>query len=255
MDHFYFDVRDFYMQNIEDYQQQYRTQLKQAVLQATVRMDKTIPLSKTEAFEKNVTTIWNMHPLVHLFKWQARDIDYLVPTTLEGAYFTLIYWEEIDKFPLVKSCNPNFPKDTPQEVIDKLTPENKQTLEQQQTELKQQIENRLIYVRTFMPNAANYATLHTAYENAQGIFAIEKILADSQVYAKMKKDNQDFSSDITPSMVNEYKQYLLENLRSTSPNVIAKMEKLFTQQPEHFKEIYQQIIESKVAIIQEAKKK
>ena len=95
-DAYYYDVVDFYLRNKEDYKQLYRTEIKQAILQATVRGDKSFELSGTESFAE-------------MFN-RSDSIDENKSVTLEDAYRSIIYLEEIDDFPSVKKYNPEYPK-------------------------------------------------------------------------------------------------------------------------------------------------
>lgn len=57
MDSCYYDVHNFYQQNFEDFQQQIKTEVRQAILQITVAQDQTLPPSLNENIARYITHI------------------------------------------------------------------------------------------------------------------------------------------------------------------------------------------------------
>lgn len=256
-DRTFFDVRNFYLQNKEDYKKQTQYKLRQAILQSTVRMGKEIESSVNEKIGL-----------------AGRNMDTIhVPQTLEDAYWGYIYGEEIDDFSLIKTYNPEFPNEPNiknkkdknynqkfQELKSNTTQEWKQKLkeyQEQREKLKKKIDLRLSYIRKYIPTDKNkktekYKQFSMAIKSENWLNFIEKVLENSKVYAKMKTETVWAVSWL--SNINEYEKKYAEYLRKQQPVMFDKLEKLAKENPYQFEYLYQKLKVYKNAMLEKAEK-
>ena len=78
----YYDAVEFYQQNKEDFKRQYRTEIKQAIIQSAATEERNLNINSKLTAE-------------------ARNGNKKLNTTSD-AWYALIWQEEYQKFPLIK---------------------------------------------------------------------------------------------------------------------------------------------------------
>ena len=225
-DNYYYDVVDFYLRNKENYKTLYRTEIKQAILQATIRGDKNFSLSGTEKF-------------ANLFN-RSNSIEKNKKVTLEDAYRGICYLEEIHEYPYIQKYNPEYPKPSPSPP----TGEELSKYTKQRAELDQALAKRMDYIKKFLPHtttaasAPEYNAFITSIKGATGISAIEKIITDSKTYQKMSLDTEMKGyTDIW-----KYTAAIAEKLKKQNPSRFTSLEKLYAQDPGQITEVYYNVV-------------
>ena len=215
----YYDAVEFYQQNKEDFKKQYRTEIKQAIIQSAA------------------TDEWNLNINSKLTA-EARNGNKKLNTTSD-AWYALIWQEEYQKFPLIKQWFNS----------DKLDDEFVKTLDaSQQTEFKKQkqeletiIAKRMEYIQTYLYQkkwTPMYAAFVSAMKNNLWIKAIENILTESKMYYTLGLTwpEQYITGAKT---IPEYKKLFWKKLQSESPEGFATLEKMWATQPAMIFELYQ----------------
>lgn len=231
-DTYYYDVVDFYTRNKEDYLSLYRMEIKQAILQATVRWDSSFPLSWSEQFTE-------------LFNW-SNSVDENKTVTLEDAYRTMIYLEERNNYPTVATLNPNYPK----EIDRKLEWQELENYTKEKAELDQVMKLRMEYIKKFLPHTttnkdkSEYDAYISNIKRGWWINAIEQIVVDSKVYQKMKQDTE-FGGYLD---IKEYEKVRIEALEKENEQRFSELEAMYKDDPVIIVELYYNVVNYDFAV-------
>lgn len=220
-DRLYFDVKNFYLQNKENYLKQGRSQLKQAILQTT----HNIKFWDTSLNEK-VTAEIGAIPSVQKVE------------TLKDAWETIIYLEECEKedngllkYPLLLTQRNSWKPKT--EFISSLTPEQKTEYTKQEEAINKKIQVRMSYIQK------SYAQEKIVYgmKNANGMKYIAELLAQSSAYTTMKEQGM---RDEKASFEQNKEAYKKNTLVSKEANAekFAKIETIYKTDKTRFWELY-----------------
>lgn len=216
----YYDKVEFYLQNEEDFKLQYRTEIKQAIVQSV------------GAEELKMNEQERAHAIIE--KWGAL-------TTVKDARRALIRQEEYKKSEYIMIQQLQVSDKTEAEFLETLTAEEKTEYTKQKTALNAVIEKRLEYVKKFMYEKDNksqwYLSLVSSIKSSLGIKKIEKILADSKVYYEMGQtwDDQYVTGCTT---IEDYKTKYGEKLKADDATKFELFEKMRTDDQYKFLEIY-----------------
>lgn len=217
----YYDAVEFYQQNKEDFKKQYRTEIKQAIVQSAATEERNLNINSKLTAE-------------------ARNGNKKLNTTSD-AWYALIWQEEYEKFPLIKQWFNNDKLDD--EFIKTLDAAQQAEFKKQKQELETIITKRMEYVQTYLYQkkwTPMYVTFVSAMKNNLWIKAIEKILTESKTY---------YTSGLTwpeqyvtgAKTIPGYKKLFWEKLKSESPQGFATLEKMWATQPYMVLELYQGI--------------
>ncbi len=199
----YYAKKEFYAQNEIELRNQYRTEVKQALVQAISSENNgfDVSLKKQVEYEKG-------RPL----------------TTIEDAWRALIWqeWLENWEYSLIQQQQAQHLSD---EEFKKTLDAQQLTLYTQQTEkLSSLVDLRLSYIKQ--------------QQVSPDFASIEQILADSQTFACMKDTSSDqYISGC--STISEYQQKYKERLMQDDAAWFSALETLYAQNPSRFESIYQ----------------
>ena len=214
MDACYFDVKDFYEQKKDDFIKQSRTEIKQAIVQATAWST----WSNVSVNED----IYNALPGWPGKEWKMK--------TVENAMWGLLYTEEVLKYPTVWAIDTNWSYKT-------LSPEKKVEYDEQKKLLDEIIEKRMQYVKHFMPQWDRYLEFSNAIKQWKSLEFVQKIAADSEVYLQMT-ENWVSSDKSIDTYKNEYKN----TLEAKNPQLFKQIDTYIKKHPEQTGEFFASII-------------
>lgn len=213
----YYNKVEFFMQNQADFQKQYRTEIKQAILQS----------AWAETFTMNESTR----------KKAAREKGAAITTTID-ARKTLIRQEEYQKsaYPLLQQLHGS--NLTEEEFLKVLTAEETKMYQEQKAAIAKVIDKRFAYIQPYTKkDTKQYQEFSGAMTNSMGIKKIEKILADSKTYYDMQQTSPEqyvtWCTDI-----HEYQKKFWEKLKSEDTKLFDMGEKMWKENPYQFLEIY-----------------
>lgn len=207
----FYDSVEFYQQNTDEFKKQYRTEIKQAVIQSAGTEERNLNMdSKGYAEVKN-----GNKPL----------------TTTKDARQALIWQEEYEAFSLVQEC---FQSGKPDAEFVKTLDVTKQVEFQAQTKaLNVIIAKRMEYVEQYLYNKKGtpaYNAFVAEMKNCMGIKAIERILNESSIYYKMGQSSVDQYVQWAKTVA-EYKQKFKEQLQTDNSKAFTDLEALWAKQP------------------------
>lgn len=213
----YYNKVEFFMQNEADFKKQYRTEIKQAIVQS----------AWAEAFEMNESTR----------KKAAREKGAEI-TTAKDAWKVLIRQEEYEKQEYSMIQQLYYSDLTEEEFLKTLTAEEAKTYQEQKTAINKVIDIRFSYIQRYTdPKTKEYQEFTTAMTSSMGIKKVEKIIADSKTYYDMQQTGPDqyiaWCTDI-----HDYKKKFWEKLQSEDTKLFAIGEKMWKENPYKFIEIY-----------------
>jgi len=235
----FYDAVEFYEQNPEDFKQQYRTEIKQSIIQSAASEERNLNFnSRMYASAKKA--------------WTSRAEYYLLPfgmgrytskkeklTTTGDAWRSLIWQEEYSKFPSVVKCFNSWKSE--EEFSKTLNPSDQITLKKEIQDLNTIVDKRMEYVKNYMYEkkwTPEYISFVAAMKNNLWISAVERVLTDSKVYYQMGKTNPDQYVTGAKNVV-EYKKQFGEKLQKEYPDGFATLEKIWSTQPSMVSELYQ----------------
>jgi hypothetical protein len=207
MDVGYFDLDDFYHQSREDLKQQEIADLKLALVQA-IAGNTRHDLSLNE----------QTYDMINSMTWSNNGKS----KTAEDVMYTLIYKQE------------------------ELKPTSDASITPTEASLKADIEARVAirmeYLKSYLPGGDKVHELSSKIYHAQGMGTINQLLADSEVYAEIKKL-------WTPNKsLDTFKSEQLQALKSENSIVFEKLEKLAKNDPAQLSEFLQQIDSYEAAV-------
>ena len=217
----FYDAVEFYQQKQQDFQKQYRTEIKQAIIQSSATQERNLNLASAGYAEtKN-----GNKPI----------------TTTKEARQALIWQEEYEKFPLI--AEEFFTGKSGDDYLNTLDGTKQAEYKKQQKELDSIIAKRMEYIQAYVyekKGTSEYNNFVSAMKNNLGIKAIEKILTESKTYYTLglRWPEQYITG---AKNIQEYKKLFWEKLKSESPKGFATLEKMWATQPYMVLELYQWI--------------
>ncbi len=238
----YYEVRNQYLQNTHDYLNQYSTEIKQAIIQATVRGDNTISLSMTETLGELIEWFRNSWA-VWLLAWplglpllitgmpedyQSEDIDNFVPQTLEDAYRALFLVDELQwqTWGYIEYLTLQSDTDRQNKNQDYYN-----TLKNAYSPKEKRVEHRLQYIDPYLPHKEkeDYQSFHDAIVSSEWVEFLEAKLQASKTYADMKETSNPVLQ--WADHIGQYKEKYRWWLESRDPSLFAHLTKQSTKSP------------------------
>ncbi len=249
----YYDKVEFYLQNEEDFKRQYRTEIKQAIVQSAGAEQWNLNMGAR--LEASTSKAWANRAERNLIPFGMVLAEKVKLTTTEDARKALLRQEEYRKseYTLIQQGYASWALE--EEYKKTLSATDLAEFEKQKSALNTVIGKRLEYVRLHMyenKGTKEYQSFISALKSGMGIKRIEQVLADSKMYMEMKNA---WSDQYVPGCgsINEYKQKYGEKLRSEDGQKFALFEEMWKASPYRFLEIYAGV-ESFESVFENAKK-
>ncbi len=219
----YFDKRDFYTQNMENYIKQDRTAIKQAIVQVA---------GSNEKDENNT--------------FAGLDIRQEWINTLHEAWRGLIFQEYILSGNYVWLSKWYESWQSKADYLKWLSEEEKNDFQEEEEFINKQIDARMEYVLPYLDkwNEKEYAQMITMLSSAQWIKMVERILVESRLNIDKKTDI--FLNGKLPANTEEYKSIYEQNLKKESEEKFYILENYYKENQIAFEEIYLYIQELKL---------
>lgn len=189
------EKRDAYLKNEEDYKREYRSEIKQSILQVIAAKEWNFNSSLRNKIEKQR---WN-------------DIQ-----TVQDWLRALIWLEEYDNseyYLLQKWYESGLSQE---EFCKNLDAQNLDLYNKQVEIINKKIDIRMEYIKKYMyqnKSSKEYQKFINDIETGKWISALEQILAESELYANMKDDSKD-QYVLWCSDIQDYKKKYWEKLKS-----------------------------------------
>ena len=217
----YNSKKEFYAQNRHDFINKKRAEVKQSVVQL---------------FESD--RLWmdeGMKESIKDARWPNSEVN-----TMEDAWEALIYQEEVSEgwYNFLSWYYSSW--DSEEDFLSKLSQEDKETYNQEKSQMEEIINIRMEYVKTHIStdqSSESYKALKKAIEDKKWLKYVEQILADSKLYQYLK------SEDENPYIEN-YKQLDIAWYKEAYKN------KLSSEYPQEFK-IFEQLKEENPILLDE----
>ncbi|MFZ2719046.1 MAG: hypothetical protein WAZ12_04610, partial [Candidatus Absconditicoccaceae bacterium] len=266
----YYEKVEFYLQNEQDFKAQYRTEIKQAIIQSAAAEEWNLNyISRLEASATKGGSSW-LERHRHPFAMQLAEKGKL--TTTEDARKALV-WQEEYKKPEYNMIRQGYDTGKTEEEYKKtLSDTDLSEYEKQKIAMNIIINKRLEYIKLFMyqnENTKEYKGFVSAMKSGMGIKGIEKILADSKTYYEMNqvgdkqyingcKDIEDYKSkyEIKLKSKDEAKFNVFKTMREQNPykfleiyNCMKNFEVIFENQKKELDKTKVEIIQKNIDFI------
>ena len=232
-DEFYGKKKEFYAQNRYDFINQKRTKIKQSIVQ----------LFESDRLDMHA---W-MKESIKDDRGPNSEID-----TMEDAWEALIYQEEIMNwgYYLLQWYYSSWEKE--ETYKNNLNEEDKKQYEEQKKKMENIIKIRMEYIKIYVKedkSSKEYNEMKMALLNNQWVEYVEQLLADSNVYAYLKSDDENaYIQNYKELNVETYKEAYKQKLSQEYSQEFTMFEKLGQENPAHLQEICEWVLASKWSI-------
>ena len=209
-DSLYFDVKEFYATNKDEFITQYRTEVKQAIIQAAAGASRT-DLSINESVCEFFGGVDKQRKM----------------KTLDDAVRAMLYLEEVKHYPEVMMMD----KDKRPRSDDE-----KKLYDEKRAEIDKKIAARMEYISSYLPGGLQNSLFNDQIKSEHGLQFLEKIIAESSVAAQMKQD-----TEIHATTIAEYIDKKKEQLQSKNSRLFSSLETLSKNSPAEFSEFSQKV--------------
>lgn len=234
----YYDKVEFYLQNEEDFKKQYRTEIKQAIIQSAAAEEWNMNFS--ERLDASATKAWSNRAERNMIPFGTLLSEKEKLTTTEDAWKALLRQEEYKKveYNMIKWWYDS--GKTEEEYKKTLSADEVKEYEAQKAAINKVITKRLEYVKLFMyenKTTKEYKEFVSAMKSGMGMKKIEKILADSKTYYDMQQTGTDqYITGCTT--IDEYTTKYMTKLKTEDAAEFAKLEAMWKSDPLKFWELY-----------------
>lgn len=211
----YYNKKDFYSQNTENYIVQDRTAIKQSIIQV---------FGSDEKDENK--------------KFLFRNLRCMEINTMEEAWKALIFQEYVvdGNYPLLSSrYGSGMPK---VDFIKTLSQEEQELFKQEDKEMNLQIDARMEYISPYINinNPEKYSQMKNMLFSSQWVKMVENILIESRLNIEKKSDS--FLDWKEPTNLSEYKEIYKQNLQKQNKQIFEILEEYYNNDKLAFEEIF-----------------
>ena len=212
VDTLYFDVKDFYLQNKEDFLRQKRSQVNQTILQWLYNKEK-----------------WNTTLNEKLWAPELTQ----KAQSLNDAIWSLLFIDEIENGQLSASPTLFSYIQSGKKKVDfesGLSQQEKQKFNLERKQIEEKVKQRIEYLKTFFESGAVVRKI----ENWGGMEYLDTLFNQSRVYQTLKSQNK-WNTDLNFNQ--NLDLYQKEYFKEFSPEKVKKLQNLEKTNPELYQEI------------------